>query len=170
MLENNHPDDPAVLLIADLHNQYSINRRGILKLMASGAIAVAFAGCASTSTTARVAKHVAVKVDQNLLAEPKDNAKVTGQIARGEQARVLDQEGDWIKIRGKSGAVGWLKISHCEIIEYVERTMPCGSPIPSGAICTCNCVPRYTCSCNPHSYRVCSCVPVCTCNTVPVFR
>lgn len=47
-------------------------------------------------------------------------------------------------------------------------TLPCGSPIPAGAVCTCNCVagtyrrPTYTspstiCTCN----QVCTCVPIC---------
>ena len=43
------------------------------------------------------------------------------------------------------------------------KTMPCGEPLPSGAICTCNCVPAQSasttttyCSCN----QVCTCVPV----------
>jgi hypothetical protein len=44
-------------------------------------------------------------------------------------------------------------------------TLPCGSPIPPGAVCTCNCVPgapapsygtRTICTCN----KVCTCVPV----------
>ena len=52
-------------------------------------------------------------------------------------------------------------------------TLPCGSPVPAGAVCTCNCVPgtyrrpvrrpvgrrrgRTYCSCN----KICTCVPVC---------
>ena len=51
-------------------------------------------------------------------------------------------------------------------------TLPCGSPIPSGAICTCNCVPGtyvapsdpsapsygdgYYCSCD----KICTCIPI----------
>jgi len=53
----------------------------------------------------------------------------------------------------------------------VTYTLPCGSPIPPGAVCTCNCVPgtysapirrstpsynRY-CTCN----KICTCIPVC---------
>ena len=52
----------------------------------------------------------------------------------------------------------------------VTETLPCGSPIPPGATCTCNCVRVSTgrrtgsscrcnlvCSCN----KVCTCVPIC---------
>lgn len=52
----------------------------------------------------------------------------------------------------------------------ITYTLPCGSPIPSGAVCTCNCVsgtykppPVYQypsnqyCTCN----QVCTCVPIC---------
>lgn len=51
---------------------------------------------------------------------------------------------------------------------WKTSTLPCGSPIPPGATCTCNCVPvatprrsssygtRSICTCN----KVCTCVPV----------
>jgi WD40 repeat protein len=56
-------------------------------------------------------------------------------------------------------------------------TLPCGSPLPSGATCVCNCVPgkvETSCTCN----RVCTCnrQSICTCNPqrictcVPVYR
>lgn len=43
----------------------------------------------------------------------------------------------------------------------VTYTLPCGSPIPAGATCTCNCVPGKVCSCNSD----CSCNSQCTCNS-----
>ena len=63
---------------------------------------------------------------------------------------------------------------HGQVITY---TLPCGSPIPTGAVCTCNCVPgsyvvpppkvtpshldssggNSYCTCN----KVCTCIPVC---------
>jgi len=33
----------------------------------------------------------------------------------------------------------------------VEVTLPCGAPIPAGAVCTCNCVGGSLCSCDGHS-------------------
>jgi WD40 repeat protein len=44
--------------------------------------------------------------------------------------------------------------------QMASYTLPCGSPIPAGAVCTCNCVPGSACSCVGHSNRSCSCVPV----------
>jgi WD40 repeat protein len=53
--------------------------------------------------------------------------------------------------------------------QTITYTMPCGSPIPAGAVCVCNCVPGAACSCvsftPSHSrggggYRTCTCVPV----------
>jgi WD40 repeat protein len=44
-------------------------------------------------------------------------------------------------------------------------TQPCGSPIPDGAACTCNCVPgkmEQICTCD----RVCTCNRVCSCQSV----
>ena len=52
----------------------------------------------------------------------------------------------------------------------VTYTMPCGSPIPEGATCTCNCVPGAIRSRKRTGTgdTFCKCVPVCTC--VPVTR
>jgi hypothetical protein len=50
----------------------------------------------------------------------------------------------------------------------VTFTQPCGTPIPAGAVCVCNCVPGTI----GHSGRtfstsgICTCDLVCTCNTV----
>jgi WD40 repeat protein len=53
----------------------------------------------------------------------------------------------------------------------VTFTLPCGSPIPAGAICTCNCVPGSMNIPKNHKQRydsrgVCTCDLICTCNTV----
>lgn len=53
----------------------------------------------------------------------------------------------------------------------ITYALPCGSPIPPGAICTCNCVPgTYVSPPSPSWHggggRICTCVPVCTC--VPI--
>ena len=59
--------------------------------------------------------------------------------------------------------------------QIVTYTLPCGSPIPPGATCTCNCVPgsysppRVRSSGGGYGTRsYCSCNQVCTC--VPVYR
>ncbi len=49
--------------------------------------------------------------------------------------------------------------------------LPCGSDLPAGAVCTCNCVASYgfsaDCGCVGYSTtEVCSCDRVCTCDTV----
>jgi WD40 repeat protein len=51
--------------------------------------------------------------------------------------------------------------------QTITYTLPCGSPIPDGATCVCNCVPGSvkTCTCQSVGTR-CSCVPVCTCQAV----
>ncbi|MDR2423697.1 MAG: WD40 repeat domain-containing protein [Prevotellaceae bacterium] len=49
--------------------------------------------------------------------------------------------------------------------QTLSYTLPCGAPLPIGAICTCNCVPgkmEQICSCN----KVCTCDQVCSCNRV----
>ena len=49
--------------------------------------------------------------------------------------------------------------------QLITFTLPCGSPIPSGAKCVCNCVPGSVCSCN----KVCTCQKVCSCNSQRSF-
>ncbi len=56
--------------------------------------------------------------------------------------------------------------------QTITYTLPCGAPIPEGAVCVCNCVAGEVCSCVGHKVctcdTVCSCVgnTVCTCDTV----
>lgn len=45
---------------------------------------------------------------------------------------------------------------------WFTRTMPCGSPIPAGSICVCNCVSAAS---SPLWETICTCNTVCTCNT-----
>lgn len=60
-----------------------------------------------------------------------------------------------------------------ELGQSVTYTLPCGSPIPPNAVCTCNCVPgTYTSTPSPApttpsgTYTYCTCDKVCTC--IPV--
>jgi WD40 repeat protein len=56
--------------------------------------------------------------------------------------------------------------------QRITYTLPCGSPIPRGAVCTCNCVKgSYREPYVPDSYsptRICTCNKICTC--IPVYR
>src|SRR6185436_4213245 len=58
---------------------------------------------------------------------------------------------------------------------------PCGSPIPAGAVCTCNCVPGSEPAYRPPRStgggggyggggRICTCNKICTCIPVPSDR
>ena len=48
--------------------------------------------------------------------------------------------------------------------ETVTYTLPCGSPIPAGAVCVCNCVAGSGCACVGHT--TCSCVGYSPCSCV----
>lgn len=58
--------------------------------------------------------------------------------------------------------------------QLLTFTLPCGSPIPAGAVCTCNCVPGSIAPSAPPAVvprpggKICTCVPVCVCMAVPV--
>ena len=47
----------------------------------------------------------------------------------------------------------------------VTYTLPCGAPIPAGAVCTCNCVAGSIPSCSCVGHKTCSCVGHCSCNS-----
>lgn len=77
-----------------------------------------------------------------------------------EIARLIDldaspKSAEGVQYRGRTTEGRW-----------ITYTLPCGSPIPAGAVCTCNCVPGTYVG----SVPICTCdtVPVCTCNTVAV--
>ncbi len=46
----------------------------------------------------------------------------------------------------------------------ITFTLPCGSPLPAGAVCVCNCVGGALCSCD--AYTTCSCDSHSTCSCV----
>lgn len=54
--------------------------------------------------------------------------------------------------------------------QIITYTLPCGSPIPSGARCTCNCVPGSIALPKTKTFRPgpCKCNQICTC--VPIYR
>jgi len=64
--------------------------------------------------------------------------------------------------------------------QTITYTLPCGSPVPPGATCTCNCVPGTYVPENPKDYdrgcitvgggTICTCDKVCTCVPVPSSR
>jgi hypothetical protein len=168
---------PKVLLVSNLENRICLDRRTFLRAAAAGCLAAAafplLNGCASLGRDqikARSPKKVKARQQTTLRKEPTEDAEAVASIAEDEELIVKDYQGNWLKVRTSSGQVGWIKLESVEITEYTQRVLPCGSPLPPGAICLCNCVPTYTCSCNPHTYRTCSCVPVCTCNKIPVYR
>ena len=168
---------PAVLLVSNLENHFCVDRRDFLSVAATGSVAAIVApllsGCVSLAADqikAKAPKKVRARTDSYLYRDPIDEAQTVGRVRQDDELTVLDYKDDWLEVKSTSGVRGWIRLEHVEIIEYTQRVLPCGTPLPPGAICLCNCVPTYTCSCNPHTYRTCSCVPVCTCNLIPVYR
>jgi len=121
-------------------------------------------GGASPVAVANVKPGDAADISVNLVA-PSNTGKYTGEWAlragngmqmlsvtviifvASPQALQPGQEGVKIEMSGRT------------------MTLPCGSAIPSGWVCTCNCVTAPpACSCVGHT--ACSCDRVCTCDTV----
>lgn len=51
--------------------------------------------------------------------------------------------------------------------KWVTNTLPCGSPIPAGSVCVCNCVSAPS---SPLWRTICTCDTVCTCNPQGGYR
>lgn len=171
-------EPPQIYSVANFENQYRLNRRQLLS--EGGRIAAAIAlfplilqltGCATVKQLkVKVPKLISVKSD-NTKVRDKPDGKVICTLSKGDKLDVVEKKGKWLKIKSKECALGWIAEYDAIYASYTTKTLPCGSPIPIGAICTCNCVPvpgsgGYSGGYTP--YRYCYCVPVCTCNLIPV--
>ena len=166
--------EPEVLAIANFQNQYKLSRRDFLFESAKIATLLGFStlflnnGCATTRKLKFKEPHTVSAKEDNATIRKKPNGEVVGLLKKGKEYKVLDKKGGWLRIKTKDGIIGWIAQQDIIITEYTTRTLPCGSPLPAGAVCICNCVASLACSCDPHSRRYCSCVPVCTCDLIPV--
>ena len=121
---------------------------------------------------------LALTADGQILATGSSDGSIwLWEMAKGKRlARLMDLKAS------QSAAHGITYTATNETGQVITYTLPCGSPIPSGAVCTCNCVPgsfvvrdtspspparSYTPSYSPPT---CSCVSVqiCTCDSVCV--
>ncbi len=106
---------------------------------------------------------IAVTVGQSILFISLPDLKVIGcPVDLSEMEN--DREG--IEVSGVDPVTG----------KTVTYTLPCGSPIPAGAVCVCNCVAGSICTCDTvctcdtgcscvgHK-TICTCDKVCTCDT-----
>jgi len=69
-----------------------------------------------------------------------------------------------VDLTASTESVEGIEYTVSESGQTVTYTMPCGSPIPAGAVCVCNCVAGSGCACVGHT--TCSCVGHTTCSCV----
>ena len=122
---------------------------------------------------------LAISPDGTLLASGSDDKTIRlWSLPQGKQLLcLLDLEASYKTTQG---------VQYKSVNQYgqtITYTLPCGSPIPAGAVCICNCVPgsltmpaHHTQSFSPTGVctcdlvctcqSVCSCVSVCTCQAV----
>lgn len=162
--------EPAeIYFAANFESQHHLTRRDFLSHSAALAGVVALAslllqGC-STLQKIKVPQKVRVKQGTALLDEP--GGKPVRITEKEEILDFLEEKGDFVKVKGRDDKQPlWVARMEAVYEQFIEKSLPCGSAIPAGYICTCNCVPVSTPRTTGRTY--CSCNKVCTCNLIPV--
>lgn len=133
---------PEVFAVSIKGKKIDLDRRAFIEVMGAAGIAAGLAGCSSPQqSTSNQSPNTPPRTNAPPGATTPPPGKV-GTVAKG-------QTGINYRLSGRT------------------YTLPCNSPIPAGAVCTCNCVTvpmgRGTKRMNG---TVCTCNLVCTCDTV----
>jgi hypothetical protein len=156
---------------ANFESEYQITRRDFLKesTIVAGIAALApmlLQGCATTKAKVKVPTKVRVKNGTHLLDAP--GGSTVRIVENDELLDFIEEQGNFVKVRGiNDNKPLWVAKMEAIYEEFTEQTQSCGTPIPTGYTCTCNCVPI---SIHSTSRRYCTCNQVCTCNLIPAYR
>ncbi len=167
-------DEPEFYELTEINGKLKLTRRKFLAVTALLSASALLSGCASISELTGFGSRNDIKAhesgvysvsfspDGKLLASGSSDKTIKlWEVPSGKLLSVFfdprvtekDCKGVTFKYINEYGQV-------------VTYTLPCGSPIPPGAVCICNCIPgslsRPTTS-PGETYRYCTCVPVCVC-------
>ena len=158
--------EPEVYAVSIEDGRPKLDRRDFIEITGAAAAAVAVSGCAPYKpakpgdAAGRNGKHPSPSDQKPPPTSPSfpAGAKLTKPPAQDGKPGTPKPG----KPRKGYAAPGTTGTNYT--VNGIHYTMPCGSPTPPGAVCTCNCVsvPAST----PYNYTVCSCNKVCTCDTV----
>ena len=164
-------DMPAeIYAAANFESQYQVTRRDFLREGSKAAgigilAATLLQGCAPKTVRVQVPRKVRLKAGTPLLDAP--GGKQARAAEGTELCEFLEERSGYVKVKcARDKGPLWVAKMEAIYEDYVERTQPCGTPIPAGYRCTCNCVPVYTPRTTTRTY--CRCDKVCTCNLIPV--
>lgn len=151
--------------LTKIDGSWNVGRRGFSK----GLLTIASLVAAGTALAGCGPSRKELLRRQNELEEQRTRERKRLEQEESEKKRKLQEkersekekkgnEGKEIKVQIKDNVTGLV----------TTQTLPCGSPIPPGAICTCNCIPVVSKVTVPEtrSYQYCQCVPVCSCNKI----
>lgn len=165
-------NEPLIYAAANYESSFRLTRRDFLKdsVLLAGIVTLVpllLQGCATMNVKVRVPRKVRVKKGTHLLGEP--NGKTVRITEEEEVLDFIEEKGDFVKVKSnKDSNPLWVAKMEAIYEDFTETTQPCGTPIPPGYRCTCNCVPVSTPRTTSRTY--CKCNQVCTCNLIPVYR
>jgi hypothetical protein len=157
--QHENEEKPEVFAVGQEANRMTFNRRSFLELTAAAtAAAVLSTGCENPMPTATPTSTSTPTNTPTFTSTPTRTPTATPTATRTPTPTRTPVPATPVLGKTKAGKTG-IDI----IIEGKSYTLPCGSAIPAGAVCTCNCVTvpaSTTCQCD----RVCTCNTVCSCD------
>jgi len=170
-------EEPEIYEVTEIDGELRLTRRefftmtSLLSLLLSGCApyilqATGKGSCKSIRAHKNSVRSISFSPDGKLLASGSDDETIKlWDVASG---KVLSEFFD-PAVTPEDCQAGRFEFVN-EYGQVVTYTLPCGSPIPPGATCICNCIPgSYKPAPTPKpvpGYRYCTCVPVCVC--IPV--
>lgn len=163
---------PEIYAAANYESDCRVTRRDFLResSLLAGITVLApmlLQGCAPMKVHVKVPTKVRVKKGTHLLDTP--GGSTVRIVDNDELLDFIEEKGEFVKVKGGNDDKPlWVAKMEAIYEEFTEITQDCGTAIPPGYRCTCNCVPVSTPRTTTRSY--CRCNKVCTCNLIPVSR
>jgi hypothetical protein len=132
-------DEPRVYAVTIENGHPQLDRRTFIELTAVGSVALVAASCSGTEgddEPTTTTTEASTSTTPSTTSSTTTTSTTTTTVPT--PTTVPPEPGT-----GQTGVVGQVEFE----TDGRTDTLPCGSPLPPGAVCTCNCVTTPTCSC-----------------------